>query len=192
MRVASFFVVVLLFVAAPVRADDPPPPPPEPKRFSIGAGYAGSAIEADVARDGNKTVLLNGLGFRGRGDVKGLWSVQFRYLNAETDYDTGGRLTLDQFNAHFGFRVYQSRRRYVRVDGCLGLTWVDLNEQIPMVGLFSDREIGPSVGIGLEYGPPHWAFFVDFAATFVDFQLAPGTKETLTTGNTITGFTYRF
>ncbi len=192
MRVVSSVGVVLLLVAAPVRAEDSPAPPPEPKRFSIGVGHAGSAIEADVARDGNRTIVLNGLGFRGRGDVKGLWSLQFRQLSGEADYDNGGRLALDQFSAHFGFRVYQSRRRYVRVDGCLGLTWIDLAERIPAVGRFTDREMGPSVGIALEYGPPRWAFFVDFAATFLDIQLSPGTRETLTAGNAMTGLTHRF
>lgn len=192
MRVASFAVVTLLFVSAPARAEDLPAPPPEPKRFSIGAGYAGSMIEADVARDGNKTVASRGPGFRGRADVKGLWSLQFRYVSAETDYDSGGRLTLEQFNAHFGFRVHESARRRFRVDGCLGLTWVDLTERIPSAGLFTDRELGPSVGVGFEYGSPSWALFVDFAATFVDIQLSPGVRETLTAGNAIAGAAYRF
>ncbi len=193
MRVASIAGLLLVLASpAPAQAEDPPPPPPEPKRASIGAGYAGSTLEVDVARDGDESLVLDGIGVHGRFDVKGLWSLQFRHLTADADYATGGRLTLDQLNVHVGFRVYESRRKVFRADGCLGLTWVDLVERSPAVGLFSDRELGPALGIGFEYGPPRWAFFMDFAATFVDIRLSPGVRETLTIGNTITGVTYRF
>ena len=64
-------------------------------------------------------------------------------------------------------------------------------EQIPLTGTFSDQALGPAIGVGLEWGPPRYAFFVDFGVTFVDIELIPGDKESFTVGNSITGFTYR-
>jgi hypothetical protein len=74
----------------------------------------------------------------------------------------------------------------------LGLSRLDFEERIPLTSIFSDRAFGAAVGVGLEFGPPRYAFFVDFGATFVDIELSPGVVETWTIGNMISGFAFRF
>jgi hypothetical protein len=74
----------------------------------------------------------------------------------------------------------------------LGLSRMDFEERIPLTGTFSDRAFGAAVGVGLEYGPPRYAFFVDFNATFVDVRLSAGVTETWTIVSTISGFAFRF
>jgi hypothetical protein len=64
----------------------------------VGVGYAGTAIDVDTARDGDNLVTLDGWGLRGRMVVKGLWALQFRYLNNDQDFGGGGKLLLDQFD----------------------------------------------------------------------------------------------
>ena len=107
------------------------------------------------------------------------------------DYDNDG-LSLDQLDVQANFKLLKSDRKYFHLYATLGLTRLDFEERIPLTGVFSDRAFGAAVGLGLEYGPPRYAFFVDFSFTFVDLRLIPGNTETWTIGNTITGFTYRF
>ena len=164
----------------------------ETKKYSVGIGYAGSTIDVDAARDGDDLVTLNGWGVRGRMQLKELWALQFRYLEDEQDFSSGGKLSLDQLDVQANFKLHESNRKYFHVYATLGMSRLDFEERIPLIGVFSDRAFGAAVGVGLEYGPQCCAFFVDLSATFVDLRLNPGDSETWTVGNTITGFTYRF
>ena len=184
-------VVLILLLATAAAAEDVSQPP-ETKRYSVGIGYAGSTIDVDTSRDGDKQVILDGWGVRGRMELKKRWALQFRYLSAEEGFSSGGKLSLDQFDVQANFKWYESEKKYFHMYAKFGLAWTDFEERIPLTGTFSDQALGPAVGIGLEWGPPRYAFFVDFGVTFVNVELIPGDSESLTVGNTITGFTYRF
>ena len=191
MRLIPILVLAISVAATAALADDAPQSP-KTRKYSLGIGYAGSTIKVDIPRDGNDLVILHGWGVRGCMQMKGLWGLQFRYLSGEQDFSGGGKLSLDELDVQANFKLLESDRQYFHLYATLGVTRLDFEESIPLAGIFSDRAFGASVGLGLEYGPPSYALFVDFSATFVDLRLIPGRKESWTIGNVITGLTYRF
>ncbi len=190
MRLMSIVVVSISFLT-PATANDVLTTL-EPKKYSVGVGYAGTAINVDFPRGGDDLLTLNGWGLRGRMAMKGLWALQVRYLSDEEDFGGGGKFLLEQLDLQASFKLLESDRKYFHVYATLGLSRMDFEERIPLTGTFSDRAFGAAVGVGLEYGPPRYALFIDFNATFVDVRLSPGLTETWTVGSTISGFTFRF
>ena len=190
LRLNLLVFVLIAAWGAPAAADDAPRIS-KTRKYSLGVGYAGSTIDVDNRRDGDNRVTLSGWGVRGRMQLKNLWAVQVRYLTDEQEFSGGGELTLAQLDVQANFKLYESDRKYFHVYATLGLSRLDFEERIQLTRA-SDRALGAAVGVGLEYGPPAFAFFVDFSFTFVDLRLIPGDEESWTIGNTITGFTYRF
>jgi len=164
----------------------------ETKKFSLGGGYAGSTVDVDTARDGSDSVTLSGWGVRGRVALNQRWGLQFRYLSDDDDFSSGGRLSLDQVGVQAYYKWLETEQKHFHTYVKFGLARTDFEERIPLTGTFSDDALGPAVGIGLEWGPPRFAFFVDFGLAFVDIELIPGDEESFMVGNSITGFTYRF
>ena len=191
MRLMLIVVVSISLLATPAMATDGTQTP-KTKRYSVGIGYAGTAIDVDFKRAGDDLLTLGGWGLRARGVVKGPWALQVRYLSDDGDYRGGGKIFLDQLDLQASFKLLESDRKYFQVYATLGLSRLDFEERIPLTGTFSDRAFGAAVGVGLEYGPPRYALFVDFSATFVDVRLSPGVTETWTIVNTIGGFAFRF
>ena len=93
---------------------------------------------------------------------------------------------------HPYFIWLESEKRYFHLYAKFGVAWTGFDEETPSGESFSDNVVGPSIGLGLEWGPPRWAFMVDFGITFVDIKLAPGQEERITSGTTLTGFVFRF
>ncbi len=185
-------VVMIAFVlmAGPVLAQNAASSA-DGERYSLGIGYAGSVVETDGVRDGDERVVLGGWGMRLLFGLKGPWALQARYLEVEDDLQ-GGEFALDEIGLHAVYAMHRSRAGRFRAHAKLGLAWTAFEESIPLVGFFSDEELGTAVGLGFEYGLPRYAFFADFNATFVNIQLAPGYKETFTVANAITGIAFRF
>ena len=183
--------VAISLLATPATANAEPRTP-EPKRYSVGIGYAGTAIDVDFKRDGDDLLTLDGWGLRGCVGMKGPWALQVRYLSVDEDFRGGGQLLLDQLDLQANFKLLKSDRKYFHVYATLGLSRMDFEERAPLTGTFSDRAFGAAVGVGLEYGPPRYAFFADFGATFVDVRLSRGAVETWTIVNTVSGFAFRF
>jgi len=191
MRLVLIVALSIPLLTTPAVARDAPKPR-ETKKYSVGIGYAGSTIEVDTARGGDDRVILNGWGLRARMELKQPWALQFRYLKGMDNFSSGRKLSLDQYGIEASYKLFESEKKYLHVVAKLGLARMDLEERIPLIGVFGDRVLGAAVGVGLEYGPPNYAFFVDFSATFGDVELIPGDRETWTVGNAITGFAYRF
>jgi hypothetical protein len=190
LRRIQLTVLTILLLAVPTQAAATSKKP-QTKKYSLGMGYAGSAIDVDRPRDGDDLVTLSGWGVRGRMQLSDLWAVQIRYLTDEQDFSGGGRLTLDQLDVQANFKMHESDREYFHVYATLGMSRFDFEERLQLTRA-ADRAFGAAVGMGLEYGPPAFAFFVDVSFTFVDLRLIPGDEESWTIGNTITGFAYRF
>ena len=178
-----------------VAEKDEPAVPPSPwaeRKYAVAIGYSGSTVEVDVPRAGTTDITFNGWGVVGRIGLNERWGLQFGYrsMNDDENLNTGEDISLDLITAHAYWAWLETKNSRWHVK--FGLTWMDFESKIPFLGTFTDQALGPSIGTGLEWGTPKYAFFVDFGVTFADIELIPGVEESFLVGNTITGFIYKF
>ena len=103
---------------------------------------------------------------------------------------TGEEISLDLIGGHAYVTWLETKHSHWYAK--MGLSWVDFEDEIPMTGTFSDEAIGPSIGLGVDWGSPRYAFFFDWDLTFFDLEVLPGEKESIHIGATIVGFIFKF
>jgi opacity protein-like surface antigen len=190
----AILVALIAGCASLALADEPAQsPPPIPKKRAVALGYAGTGVGVDVPRAGDSSLTPSGLGILGRIDLHKHWGLQFGYADKDTGLGTGGELTLGQAGVHWhyfweGLDESLRLRFYTKA----GVSWTNFKESDPSTGTFSDDAIGPSVGLGVEWGGPTLGAVFDVDWTFVDVELAAGQKESLTVGAGFIGLVYCF
>jgi hypothetical protein len=160
--------------------------------YAVGVGWSGSTINVDVPRAGVKEFTADGWGLAGRIGLSKRWGLEFSYrtLRDDMNFATGEEISLDLIGGHAYVTWLETKHSHWYAK--MGLSWVDFEDEIPMAGTFSDEAIGPSIGLGVDWGSPRYAFFIDWDLTFVDLEVLPGEKESIYIGATIVGFIFKF
>jgi hypothetical protein len=191
-------IVLIAGYVSRALADEPAQPPPPLMKRAVAVGYAGSIIGFDVPRNGDDRVDISGLGVLGRWDLhpdyRG-WGVQLGYAVKDASIGPGGELSLDQAAAH-AYYAWEGGgeddslrlRFYLKA----GVSRTAFEETNPSTGTSSDDAFGPSLGLGVEWGARRWGVVFDVGWTFVDVELIPAQKESLTVSAGFIGLAYCF
>jgi hypothetical protein len=177
--------------------EEPPPQSPDLKKRAIALGRAGSLVGFDVPRDGEDRPDLDGWGILGRVDLhpgeRG-WGVQLGYALKDGGTGSGGEISLAQtgLHAYYAWEGEVEDGLRLRFYPKIGLSRADFEETVPLTGTFSDSAIGPSLGLGVEWGGRSWGVLFDVGWTFVDIELIPGQKESLNVSAGFIGLAYCF
>jgi len=174
-----------------------PAQPPALKKRGVAFGYAGSIVGVDVPRNGDNRLEPGGLGVLGRFDLhqgwRG-WGLQLGYSLKDDGTGSGGEISLAQagLHAYYAWEGYVEDSMRLRFYAKGGVSRTDFEETVPLTGTFSDDAIGPSFGLGVEWGGPRWGVAFDVGWTFVDVELIPGQEESLDVSAGFFGLTYCF
>ena len=183
MLVAGFTLACLL--PLPARCD-------QKGTYAVGVGWSGATINVDVPRAGEDKFTADGWGLVGRIGLSKRWGLEgsYRTVQDDEDFATGEEISIDLIGGHA--YVIWLETLHTQWYAKMGLSWVDFEDEIPMMGTLSDEAIGPSIGIGFDWGSPRYAFFVDWELTFVNIEVIPDDDESINVGATVIGFIFKF
>jgi len=188
-------VLALILGYVSLATAEEPAPPPDLKKRAIAIGRFGSTVDFDVPRDGNDQPDIDGWGFFGRADLhrgeRG-WGLQLSYARKQTG--SGREISLAQadLHAYYAWECEVEDGLRLRFYPKIGVSRAAFEETVPLGGTFSDDVIGPSLGLGLEWGARRWGIVFDVGTSFVDVELIPGQKERVTVGEGFIGLAYCF
>jgi hypothetical protein len=185
-------IVILVALSVTSAVAQSEEPTQQKGTFAVGGGFSGSTTETDVPRDGSERFVSHGWGLVFRAGLSKRWGIALSYRDTEDreNYSSGEAIETQLVGGHAYFTWLETKHSHWYAKA--GLTWADFRSSIPGGGSNSDAALGPSIGLGVDWGTRRVAFFFDWDVTLVDVELIPGREESFITGATIIGVITKF
>jgi hypothetical protein len=185
-------IVILVALSVTSAVAQSEEPTQQKGTFAVGGGFSGSTTETDVPRDGSERFVSHGWGLVFRAGLSKRWGIALSYRDTEDgeNYWSGEAIETQLVGGHAYFTWLETKHSHWYAKA--GLTWADFQSSIPGGGSNSDAALGPSIGLGVDWGTRRVAFFFDWDVTLVDVELIPGREESFITGATIIGVITKF